>query len=118
MSKKKNWEFALRGKASVGGVVAPEEEEDESHLLKEKRSSSLKTETYSKIWQRRSVWIRHSALPSFEIRNVEFWSGWRQQRPVSTDTDVSDVPKEKEATPSTGIDKTAVRRRNFPQLVS
>lgn len=107
-----------RAEASMGGVGASEEEE-ESHLLKEKRSSSLKTETYSKIWQRRSVWIRHSALHSFEIRNVEFWSGWRQQRPSSADAAVSEEKNSKESPASTGVvDKTAVRRRNFPQLVS
>ena len=101
----------------MGGVAAAEEE-DESQLLKEKRSSSLKTETYHKIWQRRSVWLRHSALHSFEIRNVEFWSGWRQQRPASTDatdsasTDATDAHKDSE-TPPTAVDKTALRRRNF-----
>lgn len=45
-------------------------------LLKDTRSSSLKSEMYREIWQRRSVWIRQKTIPSFEIHPVEFWSGW------------------------------------------
>ncbi|XP_046645141.1 synaptotagmin-17-like isoform X1 [Daphnia pulicaria] len=50
--------------------------EEESHLLKEVRSSSLKTEMYRQIWQRRVLWFGQT-LPSFESRStIEFWSGW------------------------------------------
>lgn len=69
MDNKRSAEGATAGTNAVPG-------EEESHLLKEARSSSLKTEMYRQIWQRRVLWFGQT-LPSFESRStIEFWSGW------------------------------------------
>ena len=64
------------------------EPEEASHLLKkEVRSSSLKTEIYRQIWQRRVLWFGRT-LPVFESRrSVEFWSCSGQQQQTGGNQD-------------------------------
>ncbi|KAI9558523.1 syptotagmin 17 [Daphnia sinensis] len=83
--------------------------EEESHLLKEVRSSSLKTEMYRQIWQRRVLWFGQT-LPSFESRStIEFWSGWAN-RPAGQQ---SASGGKSNHTPTTPPTSSTTRRKKY-----
>lgn len=100
-----------RSAEGATAVVSCAGVEEDSQLLKEVRSSSLKTEMYRQIWQRRVLWFGQT-LPSFESRStIEFWSGWTNRSNGGHQTTSGGSSSKPATTPPASSSSTSRRKK-------